>query len=297
MMLIIAAVCLAGLLVGTYTDIRTREVPDWINYGLIFSGFGIAIIYSIVYWNLSYILKSIAGFGLFFIIAYVMYYTGQWGGGDSKMIMGIGALVGISIWPFDISTLYLWYGNLPFLLSFMIYSMIFGAIYGLVWSSVLAYRKRKRFITEFKEKLQDRSIVITKTLLLVIIIAGILGSFLLPSQLRVLVLIALLLAGVTFYLFIFIRAVEKVCMLRYIEPEKLTVGDWIAKEVKVGKEIICGPKDLGIEKKQIERLIELKKKGKVKKVMIKEGIPFVPSFLAAFLISLFLGSTPLFFFF
>ncbi len=296
-MLIIAAVCLAGLLVGTYTDIRTREVPDWINYGLIFSGFGIAIIYSIVYWNLSYILKSIAGFGLFFIIAYVMYYTGQWGGGDSKMIMGIGALVGISIWPFDISTLYLWYGNLPFLLSFMIYSMIFGAIYGLVWSSVLAYRKRKRFITEFKEKLQDRSIVITKTLLLVIIIAGILGSFLLPSQLRVLVLIALLLAGVTFYLFIFIRAVEKVCMLRYIEPEKLTVGDWIAKEVKVGKEIICGPKDLGIEKKQIERLIELKKKGKVKKVMIKEGIPFVPSFLAAFLISLFLGSTPLFFFF
>jgi len=36
--------------------------------------------------------------------------------------------------------------------------------------------------------------------------------------------------------------------------------------------------------------LALKRKGKVKNVLIKEGIPFIPSFLIAFVLSLFLGN-------
>ena len=49
------------LLVASYTDIRTREVPDWLNYGLIFAAFGIRIIFSFEYgWEI--ILSGILGF-------------------------------------------------------------------------------------------------------------------------------------------------------------------------------------------------------------------------------------------
>jgi len=94
----------------------------------------------------------------------------------------------------------------------------------------------------------------------------------------------------TFYLWIIIKAVENSCMLKYVKPEQLTEGDWIAKDVKIGGKYITGPKDLGIEKKKIKILIDLYKKRKVKKILIKEGIPFVPSFFIAYIITLIFGN-------
>ncbi|MBI2574772.1 hypothetical protein HYV82_02720 [Candidatus Woesearchaeota archaeon] len=79
-------------------------------------------------------------------------------------------------------------------------------------------------------------------------------------------------------------------MLKYVGPEKLTEGDWIAKDIYVGGKYVCGPKDLGIEKSQIRQLLKYRHLGKIKKVLIKEGIPFVPSFLIAFLLSVKFGS-------
>jgi len=293
---IVLTVCLAGLIVGTYTDLRTREVPDWINYGLIFSGFGIALINAIFFWNAGFIIESLIGFGFFFIIALLMYYTGQWGGGDSKMIMGLGALIGISI-PF--SKLFnggLTFSDIPFLLNFLIFSIIVGAAYGLLWSLGLSIINRKKFVKEFKLMLQKKHIVIMKKILFIIIIIGIGTSIFLDTQLRILLLTLVMIISLSLYMFIFIKTIEKACMLKLVPPEKLTIGDWIAEEVKDGQKVICGPKDLGIEKEQIDVLIKLKKKGKVDKVLIKEGIPFVPSFLVAFILTLFLGSDLFFYF-
>jgi hypothetical protein len=84
---------------------------------------------------------------------------------------------------------------------------------------------------------------------------------------------------VSFYLFLYIKSVEKVCMQKYVKPSELTEGDWIVENIVIKKKVIASPKDLGVSKKQIEQLIKLYKEGKVKKVLIKEGIPFVPSFL------------------
>ncbi len=70
----------------------------------------------------------------------------------------------------------------------------------------------------------------------------------------------------------------------------MTEGDWIAKEIKYKGKVITGPKDLGIEKKQINKLKRLFKLNKIRKVLIKEGIPFVPSFLAGWIITVVWGS-------
>jgi len=114
--------------------------------------------------------------------------------------------------------------------------------------------------------------------------------FINPIATRVLLVTLVFSMLLIFYISIFIKSVEKVCMLKLVEPEKLTEGDWIARNVIVNKKRICGPKDLGIEKKQIEQLIQLKRKCLIKKILIKEGIPFVPSFLIAFIITLWFGN-------
>ena len=79
-------------------------------------------------------------------------------------------------------------------------------------------------------------------------------------------------------------------MLKYVKPQQLTEGDWIAKDIKIDGKYITGPKDLGIEKKKINKLIALYNKRKVKKILIKEGIPFVPSFFVAYVITLIYGN-------
>ena len=79
-------------------------------------------------------------------------------------------------------------------------------------------------------------------------------------------------------------------MLKYVKPQQLTEGDWIAKDININGKYLTGPKDLGIEKRKIRKLIELYKRGKVKKILIKEGIPFVPSFFVAYVITLLYGN-------
>jgi len=270
-------VCLSGLIIGTYTDLKTREVPDWVNYSLIFGGFGLALIRSILASNIFILMYSAIGFGLFFIIAWIMYYSGQWGGGDSKMIMGLGALIGIT-WPLN---------GIPFLVDFLIYTIIFGAAYGFIWSLVLAIKNLRRFTKEYANRLKSTTRI--KILLLVGTIAILASSFFMGRELRIVSLLVAVIIIVTFYLFVFIKSVEKVCMIKQINPDKLTLGDWIAKEIKHGKKVIAGPGDLGIEKHQLEQILALYKKGLIKKVVVREGIPFVPSFLMAFLVTEFVG--------
>ncbi len=268
-----------SLVIASITDIKTREVPDWLNYGLIIFGLGSRLIYSIALSDINFFLYGLAGFFVFFIIANLMFYSAQWGGGDSKLLMGLGAVIGLN---FN-------FNEMPFILIFWINIILIGAIYGLLWSFAVAFRNRRSFLKDLKSRAKKSAKI--RRYLLIVCLAVLLSAFFIDSiSTRVLLVIFVFSILLIFYISIFIKSVEKVCMLKLIEPEKLTEGDWIAKDVFVNKKRICGPKDLGIEKKQIKQLINLKRKGLVKKILIKEGIPFVPSFLVAFIVTLLLGN-------
>ncbi|MBI2650758.1 prepilin peptidase [Candidatus Woesearchaeota archaeon] len=271
----------AALFVGSITDLKTREVPDWLNYGLVISGIGLNLLFSIIYSTPSFIINSIIGLAIFFGIAYIMFYAGQWGGGDSKMLMGLGAMIGI-----DISSL-----KSQFLFGFFINALFIGAIYGLFWSFWLAFKNKQKFSKEFNKILLHKNAAMAKRIILLIL--AVLLIFLFAAKLYYIKILALSLTFVTlatFYLWIFVKAIEKSSMYKSVEPTKLTEGDWIVKDIYVKGKYITGPKDLGISKSQIKKLIEFYKKRKVKKILIKEGIPFVPSFLAAFVITLVFGN-------
>ena len=280
--LVLFSIAFVALAIGSITDIKTREVPDWLNFSLIFAGLGIRALYSVITFDWMYLVYGIIGFIALVISAYVMFYAGQWGGGDSKMLMGLGAIFGLgfTLKPF------------PLIGIFLINAIIIGAFYGLFYSIGLAIKNRKKFLKAFLKIMHNEKIIkLRRRVLIVFVVLLLLIIFLVKDFILKWVLLAFVfIAYISFYLIFYIKAVELSSMFYYVYPSELTEGDWIAKDYFVDGKKICGPKDLGIDKKQIRQLIALKRKGKVKKIKIKQGIPFVPSFLAAFIISLAWGA-------
>lgn len=281
---VINLIIIIALVIGSYTDFKKREVPDWLSYSLIFIGLGLRGIYSLATFDFSYLLYGLLGFAVFLAFALLMFYTGQWGGGDSKMLMGLGALIGLNL-TFN-----------SFLIGFFMNILIVGALYGLVWSIIVAIMNFKRFVKEFKGFYNKKELVIYKKFTIVISAVAIIAAIFVNEIIFKIILSSFAFVVIlTYYLMVFVKAVENACMLKYARPDELTEGDWIAKDVMVNKKRICGPKDLGIEKKQIKKLIEFYKKNRIKKILIKTGIPFVPSFLVAYLITLLFGNLVLLF--
>lgn len=281
---IITAVALAALAIASYTDIKKREVPDWLNYGLVAFGLGANLLLSVVLWTWTHIAYSIAGMLAFFAVAYAMFYTGQWGGGDSKMLIGLGAVFGL---PFHLTSPYI--NANSFIISLWLNLLLAGTIYALLWSIAVAFKNRKKFSKELKSELNKntkkrRAAVLAAAAALAASMAA--NSFLVKMLLAAISLLLILAA----YLSTFSRAVEKAGMLKLASPAILTEGDWIAKKIVVGREVIAGPKDLGVSKKQIRQLKRLYARGKIRKVLIKTGIPFVPSFLAALILTIAYGN-------
>ncbi len=262
---------------ASISDIKTREVPDWLSFSLIIMGLSIRLIHSIIFQNIWYFLYGLFGFAVMFSIGMIMYYTKQWGGGDAKIAMGIGTIT--------VSTVFGIENNL---IGFWINLLIFGALYGFLWSVYLALRKRKEFKKEFKKLFLKKKVFRRAASIFGLVV--LVSIFFIPqNSLRFSLAIIALFLLLYSYLIIFIKAVENACMYRWLPVSKLTPGDWVAQPIYVNNKLICGPKDLGLEENQIKTL----KKAKIKKVFIKEGIPFVPSFLLAAIATYVIGN-PLF---
>jgi len=264
------------LLVATYTDLKTLEVPDWINYGGIAAGLGIHAIFSLQQWAWSPIISSAIGLSIGFALACVMYYAGQWGGGDAKLLMAMGALIGFEMDKFGFGA------------SFLINLVFMGAAWGFIYTTYLAIKNGKQFLRTFSSlrhhkpyaRLRLMTIVSTSILLA---FAFVLATFRLE-----LVVIAALTYSLT-HLTIFVKSVELSSMHQWITPDKLTEGDWLVHAVKVGnKQVIPGK--LGLESKDLKTLQSLHKNKKLDKVLVKYGVPFVPAFLFAFVITLFFNN-------
>ncbi len=275
---LLTGVALAGLAAATYSDLRTREVPDWLNYGMIAAGVGLRLIWAASAWDAMILVEGLLGLLLFFLVASLMYYGGQWGGGDAKMLMGLGCLMGLGIpraWTLN---------EMPDLAVFWLLLLLAGALYGLAASVTLSIRNfralRRSFMPLFAK---NRTRLLA---LLLLALASAAGSRLSPDQFIRLGLLALSgVAAFTALLWIYVKAVEEVCMVKDYPIARLTEGDWIAEDVVVAGKRICGPKDLGVSREQIATLKGLAGQKKILTVRVKEGIPFLPPFLIAFMLT------------
>ena len=256
------------LFIGSYTDLKRREVPDWLNYGLIFAALGIRTIFSFEYgWQVLF--SGVLGFLICLAIAFLFYYSGQWGGGDSKLLMGMGAVIGVTL-PLNNSSLNL--------LWFMLSLLFLGSIFGILWMLVLAIRKRHLFWKNYQKYLKKR-----KTLHLLLAITTII--FIVLTFFKPFIWPMIPFPLLMFYLFSFVNIVEKNCFYKQVPPYYFTEGDWLAKDVVINKKNILTARTLEME--DVWKLRFLESHNKLNEVTIKEGVPFVPSFLLGYLALLF----------
>jgi Flp pilus assembly protein protease CpaA len=269
-------ICLIALIIGSITDLRTREVPDYLNFILITIGFGMAILASSINKDITYIFTSLIGFAFCFIFSIIMYYSGQWGGGDAKMLMGIGSVIGISY-----TTLRSF--EMPFLLLFLILTFFIGGIYGLVWLSIILIKNWQSFKKIYKITYDESNKYLRYGLYFSIPILIIWALSIEEFYLKVILIVLSIMLIFLYYSFIAIKVLEEIAFIKEQPIEKVTEGDWVAEDIIVNGKTIINKKNLGITKEQLTELNILVKKGKLKTVKIKYGIPFVPSFLLAFI--------------
>ena len=280
------AVTMLYLLLATISDIKTREVPDWLSYAFIAFAFFVKGIHAILYQDKTFFFLGLLGFGISFGIANLMYYTKQWGGGDAKVLMGLG-IVFISYPSFLLQYLSPSL-KAPFFFTFVLNIFLIGAFYGIFFAFILAISHRTQTKRMFKAMLEKKSMVNVRNSILVISGILLLLSFIIlkDSFSKLFLIVLVLFLFILFYLSTFVRAVEKATLYKLVPVAKLTEGDWIVNPVVINKKIIYDPRSIGVTKKQIE----LMKKIKVNKVLVKEGIPFIPSFFIATIISLIFGN-------
>ena len=291
--------CFFGLLVGSLTDLKTREVPDLVNFGLLIIGFCLSLFASLVFWDSAYFVSSLLGFALCFLLSCIMFYTGQWGGGDAKMLMAMGSLIGLPLssllsisslissgslfYSFSLSS----FVSFPFLVLFLLLVFFVGGIYGTAWLFVLLLKHYREFmlrcvvyVTDGKQRFR---IVLFHGLSLLLFVFS---FFVDDLFLRLLSLLLAFMILVLFYGFIAIKVLEEIAFVKEIPVSSLTEGDWVAEDIIVAGKVIVRKKDLGVSREQLQELHALAKKGKIKHVLVKYGIPFVPSFLLAFVVAI-----------
>jgi Flp pilus assembly protein protease CpaA len=281
--LILLFLGILGLIIASYADIKTTEIPDWLSYSLIVSGLFLRISHSIFYQDFSYTTIALVNLGIFFVIGNVMYYTKQWGGGDAKLLMALSVI--FATYPKELLSLFTPKLDLYFPLTIFINILIVGMFYSFLFTIYLGFKHKKDFLKEFKLYL-DKTKSSRKIILVLSILLIILAIILQEPTLKLILFSSAILILITLYLWIYLKSVEKSCMYKRVKVSKLLEGDWIINDIYKNKRLIIKRPIYGITKSQINLL----KKHKISNIDIKQGIVFVPSFLIATIVSLIFGN-------
>ncbi|MFH1588655.1 MAG: prepilin peptidase [Candidatus Diapherotrites archaeon] len=86
------SVSLISLVYASFTDLRERIVPDWLNYGLIAFGLTAWLVYGLISNSIELFFTALIVTIMAFIGGYALWKTGVWAGGDVKLFTALAAL-------------------------------------------------------------------------------------------------------------------------------------------------------------------------------------------------------------
>jgi len=267
-------VALVWIIFASVSDLKKREVPNWLSFSLIAFAFAYSGFFALYNQDLWFFLSGLIGLIVFIGIGYGFYYVRVFAGGDAKLLMALGAVLPVS------SSLIL---NLWISLAFIFLLLVSGSIYGIIWSSVLAARNREKFSLEFRKHLKkNKKIINLSFIAAILLLIMFFFAYIYYQEFASLFIFAMIMVILFPFLFTYAKSIEESCMIVFVETGKLTEGDWLYEKVKVGRKTIR-PYWEGLSQEELKIL--RKKKGKVK---IKQGIPFVPAFFFAFIALIYL---------
>jgi len=272
--LILVIIVILVLLISSLIDIKKREIPDKFSIGLIIVAVIFKILHAYEISNFSILFSSLIGFLIFLGISLILYYSRQWGGGDAKLFMALG--IAFPYYPKEL-TIFNPILNVNFMLIIVFNMLLFGFLFGIGYMVYLLLKN--------KDKLKKLKFSTNKFYFLLPLALVILSLFF-QYELRILLLILAFLILIYPYLFKIVKFVENDILTYRLKISKLTEGDWILHDVFYKKRKIYSKKSPGVTKKQIELFM----KYKIKEVVVREGIPFVPAILLAVIFSLIFGN-------
>jgi hypothetical protein len=257
-LIVLALLWLIGAAIFDFKT-KTHEIPNWLSFSLIAFAMSYRTFVSIFTSDLGFLISGIAGFTVFWILGNVMYRIG-FGGADTKILMAMGTVV-----PFSFS----YAENIKIMAIFFFMLLFIGAIYSLVYSVGVVLFNFGKFKHRFKARyIEHRNLILG--LFALAIMPFILAFF------NIIFLPLALLMLIFPILFVYAKAVEDI-MIKKLSSKELTLGDWLAEKVKVGRHVI-EPRSTGLNEYELRLLRKCHKT-----VLIKDGIPFTISFLLAFI--------------
>ena len=281
MLEIILLILIAGIWIlgAVISDLKKREIPNWINFSLIIFALGIRFFYSLFFESafFSFFIQGLIGLGIFFILGNIFYYARIFAGGDAKLLIALG-----SVLPFYNG----FYMNMRVFLIWLMIFFFVGMVYGIVYSVFLAFKYFNPLKKQFKKIFKREKNVFALLFLsgIVLVLAGFFES--------VFALFGLFFIIISF-MYVCARAIDESCMVKKVKVSDLSEGDWLYKGIKIGRKKINSSWE-GLTKKDIALI----KKNR-DYVMIKQGIPYAPVFLISFivLVALFFLNHEIFYFF
>lgn len=254
---------LVFIIFAVVQDVKTKEIANWLNFSLIIFALGFRFFYSLFSGdNFSFFINGLIGFAIFFILGNLFYYSHLFAGGDAKLMIALGTILPISSRFFS---------NLQIFINFLLLFLLSGFIYTIFSSFILVVKNFKKFKKEFAKQIREK-----KKLAYIFICFSIV--LLLLGFVEILFFFFGIIFFISFYLYIYSKAIDESCMVKFILTKKLREGDWLYSNVKVGKKIIKSKWD-GLSSNEIREI-----KRHYKSVKIREGIVFSPVFLIAFIL-------------
>lgn len=250
------------LVFATVQDVRTKEIYNWVSFSLIVFALGFRFFYSLfVLGNFNFFYWGVLGTIFFFFLSTLFYKARLFAGGDKKLMFSLGAI--LPIYP-------VFFQNLNLVLFFILFFLFVGSTYGLLFSFYFGLKNFNSFKKEIKNQFSEKKRIIF--LSTIISILFLIFAFYITEFFYLAILLFIFP-----YLYLFFVSVDEGCMVKKVSPKKLTEGDWLFRDVRVGKKVVRSTWD-GLSKKDISLLRNKKF------VLIRNGLQFAPVFLVSFVL-------------
>ncbi len=278
---VFAGIALVGSSIAAIIDLKTTEVPDNIPYAMAISALILKLFVSVNGGSMQPLVDSIFVGLAYLAFGFMLYYLGQWGGGDAKILAAIGFL--LPSLPAEFSSVI--YFSFPF--SYLINLFFVGSVYMLFYSLALTLWNpfiAKEFFVEttgkYKQVFLEAALAVSSVLLVPYLVLKQMGLPLQQFFSFIPTLIALSIGML--FLLRFLRSVEKVAFRKKITTANLREGDMIGEDV--GELGFKSRLIKGLTMEEVEKIKQIRKE-----IWIKEGVRFVPAFPLSLLVTLFYG--------
>lgn len=276
---------LVALLWASIEDLKTSEIPEICSVGLAALLLLLALVHTVSDGNIHHILRSAYMGAVMLAVGYALFVLGQWGGGDVKLLAGVGCLIGYLdstgyVWPLSSFVTH----PIPPGFTYFINMAVLSTPYVILYTLVLGFMKPHAF-TAFSNNLRERKVMLALLLSFTPLLIALYFGF---STLSLIYLLVPLLVMASVYM----KTVENTVLRKTVRVSDMREWDIVAEDVVVDGVKIASKRNIeGVTPEQLARIREFSAAGKLPETMeIKWGVKFAPILFLSLLATIYFGS-------